>query len=139
MDWASPDDPPIAEVVEVLGAPGVHEAEMHAILLEYGLPYHFPEDVEAEAAAIPQELPSAAEVARRRDFRKVTTFTIDPEDAKDFDDALSVQTLKNGHLEVGVHIADVSHYVRPGSRIEEEAVERATSVYLVDRTITHAP
>ena len=138
VDWASPDDPPIAEVVEVLGAPGVHEAEMHAILLEYGLPYHFPEDVEAEAAAIPQELP-AAEVARRRDFRKVTTFTIDPEDAKDFDDALSVQTLKNGNLEVGVHIADVSHYVRPGSRIEEEAVERATSVYLVDRTIPMLP
>jgi len=138
VDWASPDDPPIAEVVEVLGAPGVHEAEMHAILLEYGLPYHFPEDVEAEAAAIPQELPSD-EIARRRDFRKVTTFTIDPEDAKDFDDALSVETLKNGHLEVGVHIADVSHYVRPGSLIEEEAIERATSVYLVDRTIPMLP
>ena len=100
VDWASPDDPPIAEVVEVLGAPGVHEAEMHAILLEYGLPYHFPEEVEAEAEAIPQELP-ADEVARRRDFREITTFTIDPEDAKDFDDALSVQKLENGHLEVG--------------------------------------
>lgn len=138
VDWASPDDPPIAEVVEVLGAPGVHEAEMHAILLEYGLPYHFPEDVEAEAAAIPQALPKD-EIARRRDFRKVTTFTIDPEDAKDFDDALSIERLKNGNVEVGVHIADVTHYVRPGSRIEEEAVERATSVYLVDRTIPMLP
>ena len=138
QDWASPDDPPIAEVVEVLGAPGVHEAEMHAILLEFGLPYHFPEDVEAEAVAIPQTL-DPAEIARRRDFREVTTFTIDPEDAKDFDDALSVRDLDGGRLEVGVHIADVTHYVRSGSRIEEEAVERATSVYLVDRTIPMLP
>ena len=137
-DWASPDDPPIAEVVEVLGAPGVHEAEMHAILLEYGLPYHFPEDVAAEAETIPQEL-DPKEIGRRRDMRDVTTFTIDPEDAKDFDDALSVRDLDSGHLEVGVHIADVTHYVRPGSRIEEEAVERATSVYLVDRTIPMLP
>ena len=117
VDWASPDDPPIAEVVEVLGAPGVHEAEMHAILLEYGLPYHFPEDVDAEAEAIPKSL-DPAEIKRRRDFRKVTTFTIDPEDAKDFDDALSIKDLKNGNVEVGVHIADVTHYVRPGGRIE---------------------
>ncbi len=138
QDWASPDDPPIAEVVEVLGAPGVHEAEMHAILLEYGLPYHFPEDVAAEAETIPQEL-DPKEIARRRDMRDITTFTIDPEDAKDFDDALSVRDLEGGHLEVGVHIADVTHYVRPGSRIEEEAVERATSVYLVDRTIPMLP
>ena len=137
-DWASPDDPPIAQVVEVLGAPGVHEAEMHAILLEYGLPYHFPEEVEEEAEAMSKEL-DPAEIKRRRDFRKVTTFTIDPEDAKDFDDALSVQPLKNGNLEVGVHIADVTHYVRPGGRIEEEAIERATSVYLVDRTIPMLP
>ena len=114
-------------------APGVHEAEMHAILLEYGLPYHFPEDVEAEAETIPKDL-DPKEIQRRRDMRDVTTFTIDPEDAKDFDDALSVRDLDSGHLEVGVHIADVTHYVRPGSRIEEEAVERATSVYLVDRT-----
>jgi len=138
QDWASPDDPPIAEVVEVLGAPGVHEAEMHAILLEFGLPYHFPEEVEAEAAKIPTELP-AAEIKKRRDFREITTFTIDPEDAKDFDDALSVRDLENGNLEVGVHIADVTHYVRPGGLIEEEAVERATSVYLVDRTIPMLP
>ena len=138
VDWASPDDPPIAEVVEVLGAPGVHEAEMHAILLEYGLPYHFPEDVEAEAEQIPKAL-DPAEIKKRRDFRKVTTFTIDPEDAKDFDDALSIKDLKNGNVEVGVHIADVTHYVRPGGRIEEEAVERATSVYLVDRTIPMLP
>lgn len=137
-DWASPDDPPIAQVVEVLGAPGVHEAEMHAILLEYGLPYHFPKDVEEEAEAISKEM-DPAEIKKRRDFREVTTFTIDPEDAKDFDDALSVQELENGHLEVGVHIADVTHYVRPGGRIEEEAVERATSVYLVDRTIPMLP
>ena len=137
-DWASPDDPPIAQVVEVLGAPGVHEAEMHAILLEYGLPYHFPEDVEAEAEAIPKAL-DPAEIKKRKDFRGVTTLTIDPEDAKDFDDALSVRELENGHLEVGVHIADVTHYVRPGGRIEEEAVERATSVYLVDRTIPMLP
>ena len=138
VDWASPEDPPIAEVVEVLGAPGVHEAEMHAILLEYGLPYHFPEDVEAEAEKIPKTH-DPAEIKRRRDFRKVTTFTIDPEDAKDFDDALSIVELKNGNVEVGVHIADVTHYVRPGGRIEEEAVERATSVYLVDRTIPMLP
>ncbi|MAC17480.1 MAG: ribonuclease R [Flavobacteriales bacterium] len=137
-DWASPDDPPIAEVVEVLGAPGVHEAEMHAILLEYGLPYHFPKDVEAEAETIPKGL-DPKEIQRRRDMRDVTTFTIDPEDAKDFDDALSVRDLESGHLEVGVHIADVTHYVRPGSRIEEEAAERATSVYLVDRTIPMLP
>ena len=137
-DWASPDDPPIAQVVELLGAPGVHEAEMHAILLEYGLPYHFPKDVEAEAETIPKEL-DPKEIKHRRDMRDVTTFTIDPEDAKDFDDALSVRDLDSGHLEVGVHIADVTHYVRPGSRIEEEALERATSVYLVDRTIPMLP
>ena len=111
---------------------------MHAILLEYGLPYHFPEDVEAEAETISQDL-DPKEIQRRRDMRDVTTFTIDPEDAKDFDDALSVRDLDSGHLEVGVHIADVTHYVRPGSRIEEEAVERATSVYLVDRTIPMLP
>lgn len=138
VDWASPDDPPIAEVVEVLGAPGLHEAEMHAILLEYGLPYHFPEEVEAEAAKIPTALPEK-DIKKRRDFREVCTFTIDPEDAKDFDDALSMRDLKNGNLEVGVHIADVTHYVRPGGLIEAEAVERATSVYLVDRTIPMLP
>lgn len=126
------------KVIEILGKSGENDTEMHAILMEYGLPYHFPEAVEAEAEAIPTEIPET-EIAKRRDLRSVMTFTIDPKDAKDFDDALSYQVLKNGHLEVGVHIADVSHYVRPGTLLDQEAYARATSVYLVDRVVPMLP
>jgi len=126
------------EVVEVLGKAGSHETEMHAILAEFGLPYKFPEDVEVESNAI-SEVIEKEEIKRRRDMREVTTFTIDPADAKDFDDALSVQFLENGHFEIGVHIADVTHYVRPNTALEREAYARATSVYLVDRTVPMLP
>lgn len=126
------------EVLEVLGKAGTHETEMHAILAEFGLPYKFPEEVEAESNAI-SEVIEKDEIKRRRDMRDVTTFTIDPADAKDFDDALSVQLLENGHFEIGVHIADVSHYVRPNTALEREAYARATSVYLVDRTVPMLP
>lgn len=126
------------EVLEVLGKAGTHETEMHAILAEFGLPYKFPEEVEAESNAI-SEVIDKDEIKRRRDMRDVTTFTIDPADAKDFDDALSVQLLENGHFEIGVHIADVSHYVRPNTALEREAYARATSVYLVDRTVPMLP
>ena len=138
VDWAHPDDPPIAEVVKVFGEPGINEAEMHAILVEFGLPYDYPEEVAAVADEIPSEIPQD-EIDKRRDFREVTTLTIDPEDAKDFDDALSLRTLENGHFEVGIHIADVTHFVLPGGEIEAEAKKRATSVYLVDRTIPMLP
>ncbi|WP_400192757.1 ribonuclease R [Hymenobacter sp. B81] len=129
---------PVGEVVRTFGPAGGHEAEINAIMAEYGLPFEFPEEVEAEANAIPSDI-SREEIGRRRDFRAITTFTIDPVDAKDFDDALSLRTLENGHYEIGVHIADVSHYVRPGTRLEKEAKHRATSVYLVDRTIPMLP
>jgi len=111
---------------------------MHAILAEYGLPYHFPKDVERAADLIPIEI-TEEEIAKRKDFRKITTFTIDPVDAKDFDDALSIRKLENGNWEIGVHIADVSHYVKPGSMIDKEAISRATSVYLVDRVVPMLP
>ena len=111
---------------------------MHAILAEFGLPYSYPENVEAAADKIPDEIP-AEEIAKREDFRRVTTFTIDPRDAKDFDDALSIRSLGGGLWEVGVHIADVSHYVKEGTVIDKEAERRATSVYLVDRTIPMLP
>lgn len=126
------------EVVTVLGLAGENNTEMHAILAEFGLPIHFPEDVEREAEAIPTTI-QESELSRRRDMRNITTFTIDPVDAKDFDDALSVEVLENGNYEIGVHIADVTHYVRPGSRLEEEAYKRATSVYLVDRVVPMLP
>lgn len=126
------------EVVEVLGKAGSHETEMHAILAEFGLPYKFPEEIEAEANAIPETI-SSEEIARRRDMRDILTFTIDPADAKDFDDAISVKYLENGNYEIGVHIADVTHYVRPDTGIEREAYARATSVYLVDRTVPMLP
>ncbi|GAB3826751.1 ribonuclease R [Hymenobacter jeollabukensis] len=129
---------PVGEVVRSFGQAGGHEAEINAIMAEYGLPFEFPEEVEAEANAIPASI-SKEEIAKRRDFRPVTTFTIDPVDAKDFDDALSIRQLENGHWEIGVHIADVSHYVVPGTRLEKEAKHRATSVYLVDRTIPMLP
>jgi len=126
------------EVVTVLGKAGQNNTEMHAILAEFGLPIHFPEDVEAEAEAIPTKI-GRKDTAKRRDMRKTTTFTIDPVDAKDFDDALSVAFLDNGNYEIGVHIADVTHYVTPGTRLEEEAFKRATSVYLVDRVVPMFP
>ena len=138
LDWPRDADNPFAKVVEILGNPGDNETEMHAILAEFGLPLHFPEKVEALAEDIPLKI-SKKEVSSRRDFRSVTTFTIDPEDAKDFDDALSFQTLEDGWHEVGIHIADVSHYVKPGDTIDKEAIKRATSVYLVDRVVPMLP
>ncbi|REE01592.1 ribonuclease R [Marinoscillum furvescens] len=129
---------PLGEVTMVLGAAGENEAEIHSIMAEFGLPFQFPEKVEQAAAQIPTEI-SEKDLKKRRDFRNITTFTIDPEDAKDFDDALSIEQLDNGDYEIGVHIADVSHYVQPNSVLEKEALTRATSVYLVDRTIPMLP
>lgn len=126
------------EVVTVLGVAGENNTEMHAILAEFGLPIDFPKDVEAEAETIPTKI-LKKDLAKRRDMRDVTTFTIDPVDAKDFDDALSVQMLDNGNYEIGIHIADVTNYVKPGSLLEEEAFKRATSVYLVDRVVPMLP
>ena len=128
----------IGEVVDVLGKTGDNTVEMHAILAQYGLPYKYPKAVEEAAEKIPFEI-SPAELTGREDFREVCTFTIDPKDAKDFDDALSVRSIGKGMWEVGVHIADVSHYVKEGSVIDKEAQKRATSVYLVDRTIRCFP
>ena len=136
--WERRDDAPWGEIVDVLGMPGENNTEMHAILAEYGLPYKFPDAVERAAATIPVEI-TPDEIARRRDFRDICTFTIDPADAKDFDDALSFRTLESGNFEVGVHIADVTHYVRPGDVLDKEAYERGTSVYLVDRTVPMLP
>ena len=137
-DWPEHASSPFGEVIEVLGDPGDHEVEIHSILAEYSLPRSFPAQVEAEAQKV-QENISEREIQRRRDFRDILTFTIDPKDAKDFDDALSLQKLENGNWEVGVHIADVTHYVKEGSALEEEAVKRATSVYLVDRVVPMLP
>lgn len=138
VEWPETAKNPTGEILDVLGNVGDNNTEMHAILAEYDLPYHFPEELEVVAEGIPSDL-TEAEFARRRDMRGITTFTIDPADAKDFDDALSLRKLENGNWEVGVHIADVTHYVRPGDRIDREAVERATSVYLVDRTVPMLP
>jgi ribonuclease R len=138
LEWDAKHHEPIGRIVDVLGAPGDNETEMHAILAEFNLPYRFSDEVTREAEAISTAI-TAQDVAERRDFRGITTFTIDPADAKDFDDALSFRKLKNRHYEVGVHIADVTHYVRPQMLIEKEAAERATSVYLVDRTISMLP
>jgi ribonuclease R len=136
--WPHGDKNPTGVIQEVLGQAGVHEVEMHAIMAEFGLSSCFSSKVAAETNAIPEAIP-AHEIARRKDFRAVTTFTIDPEDAKDFDDALSLRTLPNGHYEVGIHIADASYYVEEGSLLDQEALERGTSVYLVDRTIPMLP
>jgi len=138
LGWRKGDKNPEGEIIQVLGAPGEHETEIHSILAEYGLPYHFPEEVEKEADTIDREI-HENEVKKRWDMREVLTFTIDPKDAKDFDDALSIRKLSNGNWEIGVHIADVSHYVTPGSLIDEEAYQRATSVYLVDRVVPMLP
>lgn len=129
---------PTGEIVDVLGKPGDNDTEMHAILSEYGLPYRFPAEVEAEAERIPKKI-TAKDLEGRKDLRKECIFTIDPADAKDFDDAVSYKVLPNGHLEIGIHIADVSYYVRPQSVLDKEAYARATSVYLVDRTIPMLP
>lgn len=137
-DWPAKAKNPYAAIVEVLGRSGENTAEMHAIVAEFGFDTKFDDEVEHAADQFPTKI-SAAEIARREDFRGITTFTIDPADAKDFDDALSFQTLPNGNVEIGVHIADVSHFVTPGDIIDQEAVARATSVYLVDRTIPMLP
>ena len=137
-DWPENSRNPFGEVVRVLGYPGENNVEMQSILLEYEYPLEFPKDVEKEAGKISDKITSS-EIKKRRDFRDVFTITIDPKDAKDFDDAISYRKLPNGHHEVGVHIADVSHYVKPGSAIDREAQERGTSVYLVDRTIPMLP
>ena len=136
--WGTEKSKPEGTITKVLGEEGNHEAEMNAIMYEFDLPMHFPKTVEQEANEIPLEIPEE-EIKKRRDFRKITTFTIDPLDAKDFDDAISVQTLPNGNFEIGVHIADVSHYVRDYTELDNEAFARATSVYLVDRVIPMLP
>jgi ribonuclease R len=138
MEWEPNMKNPVGEVVDVLGEKGDNTVEMHAILAEFGLPYKYPADVEAAANKMDAGI-TPEEIAKRIDMRNIVTLTIDPRDAKDFDDALSLRKLPNGLWEVGVHIADVTHYVRPGSIIEREAQQRATSVYLVDRTIPMLP
>lgn len=138
LEWKQNQKNPVGEVVEVLGKPENNEVEMHAILAEFGLPYKYPKKVEEAAEEIDDKI-SYEEINKRKDFRQITTFTIDPEDAKDFDDALSFRTLTNGNVEVGIHIADVTHYVRTNTIIETEAYERATSIYLVDRVLPMLP
>ena len=136
--WPNPKASPFGEVMEVLGKSGESNTEIHAILAEFGLPYRFPEQVEREASRISTKI-TPRDHEQREDFRKLTLFTIDPDDAKDFDDALSVKNLENGRYEIGVHIADVSHYVRPGTIVDEEARIRGNSVYLVDRVVPMLP
>ena len=138
VEWPEEAKNPIGQVIDILGKAGENTTEMHAILAEFGLPYVYPKNVETAAEKIPAEI-SEADYAEREDFRNVTTFTIDPKDAKDFDDALSIRLIKPGLWEVGVHIADVTHYVKEGGVIDKEAEKRATSVYLVDRTIPMLP
>jgi len=137
-DWPKKADSPFGSVIKVLGKPGEHNTEIHAILAEYGLPYDFPIEVEAYANKIDTSI-NEEEIKKRRDMRDVLTFTIDPKDAKDFDDALSFQVLENGNYEIGVHIADVSHYLQEGTILDDEAYKRATSVYLVDRVVPMLP
>ena len=138
VEWPDNANSPVGEVVDVLGLSGENNAEIHAILAEYGLPYKYPEAVTKAADRIPDDI-TPEEIAKRKDFRNVITFTIDPRDAKDFDDALSIQKLPNGNWQVGIHIANVTHYVKPGSIVDKEAEKRATSVYLVDRTVPMLP
>jgi ribonuclease R/exosome complex exonuclease DIS3/RRP44 len=137
-DWPEKADSPYGKVIKVLGKPGEHSTEIHAILAEYGLPLEFPEDVENYANNLDLSI-TKEEIAKRRDMRKDLTFTIDPKDAKDFDDALSFTVLENGLYEIGIHIADVSHYVTPDTLLDDEAYERATSIYLVDRVVPMLP
>ncbi|MET6989505.1 ribonuclease R [Sediminicola arcticus] len=138
VDWPEDRDSPMGEITEVLGKPGEHNTEIHSILAEYGLPYEFPLEVEHFADTLDTSI-KEDEIAKRRDMRNVLTFTIDPRDAKDFDDALSFQKLDNGNYEIGVHIADVSHYLKTDTILDDEAYERATSVYLVDRVVPMLP
>ncbi|WP_415060749.1 ribonuclease R [Flavobacterium sp.] len=137
-DWPKKADSPFGSVIKVLGKPGEHNTEIHGILAEYGLPYDFPIEVEAYANKIDTSV-TEEEIAKRRDMRKTLTFTIDPKDAKDFDDALSFEKLDNGNFEIGIHIADVSHYLQEGTILDDEAYKRATSVYLVDRVVPMLP
>jgi len=136
--WAEGDKSAEGKVIEILGKTGENNAEIHSIMAEFDLPFRFPENVLREAEKIAEEITNE-EIKKRRDFREVLTFTIDPEDAKDFDDAISFQKSANGNYEIGVHIADVTHYVRPGNDLDNDAFDRATSVYLVDRTVPMLP
>ncbi|MFD1315011.1 ribonuclease R [Namhaeicola litoreus] len=138
IDWPEKSKNPFGKIMQVLGKPGDHDTEMHSILLEYGLPYKFPDEVEKFAENIPIEI-SEEEVKKRKDFREILTFTIDPKDAKDFDDALSFEVLENGNFKIGIHIADVSHYVKEKTLLDDEAYNRGTSVYLVDRVVPMLP
>ena len=137
-DWPDNSKNPFGKITQVLGKPGDHNTEIHSILLEYGLPYEFTKEIEDEAGDLPIEI-TKEEIAKRRDMRADLTFTIDPKDAKDFDDALSFKKLENGHYEIGIHIADVSHYLQPKTALDDEAYDRATSVYLVDRVVPMLP
>ena len=137
-DWPDNSKNPFGKILTVLGKPGEHDTEIHSILLEYGLPYKFPEEVEQDAAKLSVEI-TKEEISKRRDMRETLTFTIDPKDAKDFDDALSFKTLENGNYEIGIHIADVSHYLIENTILDDEAYRRATSVYLVDRVVPMLP
>ncbi len=137
-DWPERSKNPFGKIIQSLGKPGDHDTEIHSILLEYGLPYEFPKEVEKEAETLPVDITSE-EIKKRRDMRSDLTFTIDPKDAKDFDDALSFKVLENGNYEIGIHIADVSHYVQPKTILDDEAYDRATSVYLVDRVVPMLP
>lgn len=137
-EWPEGRDSPFGKVTEVLGKPGEHNTEIHSILAEYGLPYEFPIEIERFADQLDTSI-KPEEIARRRDMREVLTFTIDPKDAKDFDDALSFKALDNGNFEIGIHIADVSHYLQTGTILDDEAYSRATSVYLVDRVVPMLP
>ncbi len=138
IDWNDKQDSPTGSIKAVLGEPGEHDTEIHAILAQYGLPYEFPEAVEQEAEKLDTTI-KESDISSRRDMRDTLTYTIDPADAKDFDDALSFKKLENGTFEIGIHIADVSHYVKPNTILETEAYERATSVYLVDRVVPMLP
>ena len=137
-DWPENSKNPFGKIIQVLGKPGDHNTEIHSILLEYGLPYKFENEVEKDASSLSLEI-TKEEISKRRDMRQDLTFTIDPKDAKDFDDALSFTKLTNGNYEIGIHIADVSHYVQPNTIIDKEAYSRATSVYLVDRVVPMLP
>lgn len=137
-EWRDGDKNPTGEVIRVLGKAGDHEVEIHSIMAEFGLPFEYPEEPQKEAEEMSEKI-TEKEIKSRRDFRQVPTLTIDPADAKDFDDAISYRKLENGNIELGVHIADVTHYVKPKTAIEKEAYDRATSVYLVDRTIPMLP
>ncbi|MDD2313429.1 MAG: ribonuclease R [Proteiniphilum sp.] len=138
VEWPEKANNPVGKVIDILGKPGQNDTEMHAILAQYDLPYKYPEEVEKYAAQISEKI-EAKEIAKREDFRDVFTITIDPKDAKDFDDALSIREISPSMWEVGVHIADVTHYVKPGDLVDREAENRATSIYLVDRTIPMLP